>query len=79
MRKILICKKLDSEKTLRAANHRGLNYCQLVPWQNSDFTKTVIKILSEHVFQFVDNTLPYAFLLDEDTILHHIENQNPTI
>ena len=77
--KILICKQLDSDKILRAANHGGLNYCQLVPWQNGVFVKTVIKILSEYVARFVDNTLPYAFLLNENTILHHIRNQNPTI
>ena len=77
-RKILVCEKLDSEKILRALNHGGLDYCQRVPWQTGDFAKTVIKILSEYVVRFVDHPLPYAFVLDEGTILHHIRNQNPT-
>ena len=77
-RKILVCEKLDSEKILRALNHGGLDYCQLAPWQTGDFAKTVIKILSEYVVRFLKQLLPYAFVLDEGIILHHLRNQNPT-
>ena len=77
-RKILVCEKLDSEKILRALNHGGLDYCQQAPWQAGDFAKTVIKILSEYVVRFVEHPLPYAFVLDEGIILHHLRNQNPS-
>ena len=77
-RKILVCEKLDSEKILRALNHGGLDYYQLAPWQTGDFAKTVIKILSEYVVRFLKHPLPYAFVLDEGIILHHLRNQNPT-
>ena len=76
--KILVCEKLDSEKILRALNHVGLDYCQLAPWQTGDLAKLVIKILSEYVVRFVEYPLPYAFVLDEGIILHHLRNQNPT-
>ncbi|MEC8543964.1 MAG: hypothetical protein VXY89_10425 [SAR324 cluster bacterium] len=76
-RKILVCENLDSEKILRALNHGGLDYCQLAPWQTVDFAKIVIKILSEYVVRFAEHPLPYAFVLVEGIILHHLRNQNP--